>query len=153
MVLGWNSWKIVKKKFYLSSEDKKEWLDFTRNPSKIYPKENDHLKKYEKVSIEKLDLHGFTLDEANKTVKKFIIKSFNKRKRKILVVTGKGLRSKSYENPYSSRELSMLKNSVPEYIRSDSDLINLVSKTSKANLDDGGEGAIYIFLKKNYSKE
>ena len=142
-----------KKKKHLSTKDKKDWLDFTSNPATIHPKESDFLKKHGRKKIEKLDLHGRTLDEANKIVKKFIVKSFNKKKEKILIVTGKGLRSKSYDNPYLSEELSMLKNSVPEYIKGDADLVNLVSRISKANLNHGGEGAIYVFLKKNYVKE
>ena len=135
------------KKNHLTSEDKKEWLDFINNPSTIHPKENDYIKNQEENSIEKLDLHGCTLDDANIVVKKFIIKSYNKGRRKILVVTGKGLRSKSFNNPYISQKLSILKNSIPAYIQSDNDLVNIVNKTSKANLNDGGEGAIYIFLK------
>ena len=142
--------KNREKKFYLSTEDKKEWLDFINSPSSIHPKENDYVKKSEEKILDKLDLHGYTLDEANITVKKFITQSFNKGRKKILVVTGKGLRSKSYNNPYISQDLSMLKNSIPEFINSDTDLAKLVSRTSIANLDDGGEGAIYIFLKKKY---
>ena len=85
--------------------------------------------------------------EANKTVKKFIIESFNNGYKKLLIVTGKGGRSKSRANPYLSEKLSVLKYSVPEYINNDENLINKIRKISQADLKDGGEGAIYIFLK------
>ena len=97
--------------------------------------------------VPKLDLHGFSLIEANKKVKKFIIESFYNGYRKLLIITGKGSRSKSYDNPYFSEKLSVLKYSVPEYIKRDENLNSKISKISKANLDDRGEGAIYIFLK------
>ena len=86
-------------------------------------------------------------------MKKFITDSFNNGYKKLLIVTGKGSRSKSHENPYFSEKLSVLKYSVPEYISNDEDLTNKISKISTADLNDGGEGAIYIFLKKNKFKE
>jgi DNA-nicking Smr family endonuclease len=92
-------------------------------------------------------LHGFSLSEANKAVKRFIIESFDRGYKKILIVTGKGLRSMSYENPYISKNLSILKNSIPEYINNNESLMSKIIKISKANIKDGGDGAIYIFLK------
>ena len=114
----------------------------------INAKKSDFLEKNINTNkVKKLDLHGFSLIEANKIVKKFIIESFNNGCKKILVVTGKGSRSKSYDNPYLSEKLSVLKYAVPEYINNDENLINKISKISQASLKDGGEGAIYIFLK------
>jgi len=92
-------------------------------------------------------LHGYSLLEANKIVEKFVIESFNKEYKKILIITGKGIRSKSYDNPYLSGKLSVLKHSVPEFIKNNEDLSDKIDRISKANLKDGGEGAIYIFLK------
>ena len=89
------------------------------------------------------------MDNANKVVKKFIIESFDKGYNKLLVVTGKGLRSKSYDNPYISENLSVLKNSVPEYIKNNENLNSIISKIIQADQQDGGEGAINIFLKNN----
>ena len=121
---------------------------FTKQIGDISPKEVDLLKKITVTNkVRKLDLHGFSLIEANKTVKKFIIESFNNGYKKLLIVTGKGGRSKSRANPYLSEKLSVLKYSVPEYINNDENLINKIRKISKASLKDGGEGAIYIFLK------
>ena len=112
-------------------------------------KEADLVHKNTKVNkVPRLDLHGFSLEQANKTTKDFITKSFNNGCKKILIVTGKGSRSKSYDNPYLSEKLSTLKYSIPDYINNDESLINKISKISKADLKDGGEGAFYIFLKK-----
>jgi len=94
-----------------------------------------------------LDLHGFSLSDANKIVKKFIIESFNNGYHKLLIVTGKGLRSKFHNNPYFSEKLSVLKYSVPEYIKNNENLTNKIRRISKADLKDGGAGAMYIFLK------
>ena len=116
----------------------------------INPKEVDlPNEKTEINKVQKLDLHGFSLDEANKIVKKFIIESSNRGYKKLLVITGKGLRSKSYSNPYISEKLNVLRNSVPEFIKDDEDLRNKISKVLEADIRDGGEGAIYIFLKNN----
>ncbi len=138
----------MKKKIFVSSKDKKDWIAFTKQMGNIKAKESDFIQENNKVNkINKLDLHGYSLIEANKLVKDFIIKSFNDGYRKILIVTGKGLRSKSHNNPYISHKLSTLKYSVPEYIKNDESLNNKISKIDTASLKDGGEGAIYIFLK------
>ena len=136
------------KKIIASSKDKEDWIAFTKEMGNISVKEADLLKKNTKVNItRKLDLHGFSLDEANKAVKKFINESFNKGYKKLLIVTGKGSRSKSYNNPYLSEKLSMLKYAVPEYIKNDKNLSSKISKITKASTKDGGEGAMYIFIK------
>ena len=145
----------MKKKFVVSSEDKKDWMLFTKQIGNISPKEVDILEKNTEINkVQKLDLHGFSLIEANKIVKKFIIESFNSGCKKLLIVTGKGLRSKSHNNPYLSKKLSVLKYSVPEYIKNDQYLSNKISSISTADIKDGGEGAIYILLKnkKNFTK-
>ena len=128
---------------------------FTKQIGNISPKEVDILEKNTEINkVQKLDLHGFSLIEANKIVKKFVIESFNSGCKKLLIVTGKGLRSKSHNNPYLSKKLSVLKYSVPEYIKNDQYLSNKISSISTADIKDGGEGAIYILLKnkKNFTK-
>ena len=138
----------MKKKYFTTPKDKKDWFSFTKQIDNIGPKESDLLKENIQINkVKKLDLHGYSLNEANKIVKNFIIKSFNNGFKKLLIVTGKGLRSKSYDNPYLSEKLSVLKYSVPEYIKSNENLINKIRKISKADIKDGGEGAFYIFLK------
>ena len=150
MVFSWDITEIVKKKNFISSKDKKDWVAFTKQMGNIKAKESDLLKENIEVSeVKKLDLHGFSLVEANKIVKNFIINSFNSGYKKLLIVTGKGLRSKSHDNPYLSEKLSVLKYSVPEYIKNDENLANKINSVSTAGIKDGGEGAIYIFLKNN----
>ena len=140
----------MKKKYPVSSKDKKDWADFTKQIGNISVKEDDFLEENRQINkVRKLDLHGYSLDDANKAVKKFIIESFDKGYNKLLVVTGKGLRSKSYDNPYISENLSVLKNSVPEYIKNNENLNSIISKIIQADQQDGGEGAFNIFLKNN----
>ena len=138
----------MKKKNFLTSKDKEDWIAFTESMENVSPKESDFLKSNININkVKKLDLHGCSLNEANKIVKKFIITSFNEGYKKLLVITGKGSRSKSYDNPYLSEKLSVLKYSVPEYIKNEENLNNKINRITNADLKDGGEGAIYIFLK------
>jgi len=140
----------VKKKYVVSSKNKKDWIDFTKQIGNINPKESDFFQDGAEINkVRKLDLHGISLSESNKIVKKFVLESFNQGYKKLLIVTGKGLRSKSYDNPYVSEKLSVLRYSVPEFIKNDVNLNNKISRILKADIIDGGEGAIYIFLKNN----
>ena len=141
----------MKKKFTTTSKDKEDWINFTKQIYNPEIKKEDFLYQSKKTTkIPKLDLHGYSLLEANKEVKKFIINSFNKDYRKILIVTGKGTRSKAQENPYISQDMSILKYSVPNYINSDNNLKIKISRISEAELKDGGSGAINVFLKKRF---
>ena len=138
----------MKKKYSVTSKDKKDWDVFTKHMGNISAKESDFLKENVQINkVKKLDLHGSSLVEANERVKNFIIESFNSGYKKLLVITGKGLRSKSSGNPYLSETLSTLKYAVPEYIRNDESLNKKIIRISEADLKEGGEGAIYIFLK------
>ena len=140
----------MKKKSTVSSKDKKEWIDFTKQIGNIHPKEADFSQTNTRINkVRKLDLHGYSISESNKIVKKFIVESFDCGYKKLLIVTGKGSRSKSYDNPYISEKLSVLRYSVPEFIRNDENLDNKINRISTADIKDGGEGAIYIFLKNN----
>ena len=140
----------MKKKYSVTSKDKKDWDVFTKQMGNISVKESDFLKENVQINeVKKLDLHGFSLVEANEKVKNFIIESFNSGKKKILVITGKGLRSKSSGNPYLSETLSTLKYAVPEYVKNNESLNKKIIRISEADLKDGGTGAIYIFLKNN----
>ena len=148
MVSSGNCDQIVKKKYSVPIEDQKAWDDFASKIGDIFPKDDDASKKNINNKVKKLDLHGCSLSEANKVVKKFIIESFDNGYKKLLIITGKGLRSKSQNNPYLSEKLSVLKYSIPEYINSDENLNNKIIRISEADFKDGGKGAIYIFLKK-----
>ena len=148
LVLSRNVKQIVKKKYTVSFKDKKDWINFTEQIDNISAKEADLLQENIQINrVPKLDLHGSSLNEANRKVKGFVNESFNQGYRKLLIITGKGLRSKVDENPYRSRKMNVLKNSVPEFIKNDEDLFDKIIKISKANLKHGGDGAFYIFLK------
>ena len=150
MVLSRDIKQIVKKKYVATFQDKKDWIDFTKQIDNIGVKEADLLQENIQINkVPKLDLHGSSLTVSNKIVKEFIIESFHHGYKKLLLVTGKGLRSKSYNNPYVSEKLNVLRYSVPEFIKNDEDLKNKISKVLEADIKDGGEGAIYIFLKNN----
>ena len=137
----------MKKK--ISDKDQKDWNLFINNKEKLVNKDFSSQEVENKKEItKKIDLHGFSLEEANKFVEKFILDSFNKNVNKIIVITGKGLRSKNSENPYVSEDLSILKNSVPEFVRSSSNLMKIIKHIKDASVEDGGEGAFYIYLKK-----
>ena len=137
----------MKKKSFLTSKDKKDWFEFTKQPTKIHDKDYFFEKKNIIIKTRKLDLHGYTLDQANQKVKKFIEESFQEKVKKLVIVTGKGSRSKVENDPYKSKKMNILKYSIPEYIKNNIELNNKISKISTADLKDGGEGALYIFLK------
>ena len=138
----------MKKKYTVSKKDKKDWNAFIKKKERVYDKDiNLSDNSLVTNEIRKLDLHGFSLNDANKIVRKFIIDSSNIGCKKVLIITGKGLRSKVYNNPYLSEKMNVLKNSIPEFIMNDKDLSSLIIKTSKADKKHGGDGAFYIFLK------
>ena len=129
----------------ISNKDKKDWQNFISNKEKLSNK--DLYLSGNKIKKKTIDLHGFSLENANNFIEKFIIECFKKNINKIIVITGKGLRSKSIENPYISKDLSILKHSVPNYIKSKSNLMKMIIKIEEAKIEDGGQGAFYIFLK------
>ena len=131
----------------ISEKDKKDWQKFIDGKEKLKNKDIN----YNKVNIQKnlsIDLHGYSLSEANEKIKKVIINSYNSNVKKILVVTGKGLHSQNEKDPYVSKDLSILKYSVPNFIEKNMELKNLITEMKEASLEDGGSGAFYIYLKK-----
>jgi|TARA_B100000767_G_scaffold227506_1_gene217502 DNA-nicking Smr family endonuclease len=135
----------LKKK--ISNKDKEDWKNFLKSKEKIPNKDLINKKNIRQEKIKKIDLHGYTIEEANKNVEQFIQKSFDECITKIIVITGKGLRSKNIKNPYLSKDLSILKYSVPEYIENNKDLTKYIIETADAKIEDGGSGAFYIYLK------
>ena len=133
----------------ITPEDIKTWRKFTSSKETIENK--DYYLDQKKASIQKIrkvDLHGLSLDEANKKIEILIDKYFMEGVEKIIIITGKGSRSKTSNNPYVSKDLSILKNSVPEFIKSNSDLMKKIKSIKEAKIEDGGSGAFDIFLKK-----
>ena len=135
----------MKKK--ITDKDKKDWENFILNKQKIFDKDSSLKNTINNKKSNFIDLHGFSLENANKTIEKFINNSYEEGVKKITVVTGKGKRSKVEDNPYLSKELSILKNSVPEFIRSNQNLMKKIKGIFEANIDDGSSGAFYIYLK------
>ena len=131
----------------LSPEDKKNWEDYIKNPSDIFDKDKTNSVDNEKKSRFRFDLHGFTLDQANKKVKEIILSCTEKKYKEILFITGKGKHSTNDKDIYTSKDLGRLKYSVPEFINSDQELRALIVSIQDAKIKDGGEGAIIIKLK------
>ena len=131
----------------ISDKDKKDWEKFLSDDEKL-PNKDLELNEKKISKTKRIDLHGFSLDDANKTIKKFIDNSFNEGVSKIIVVTGKGLHSNVENDPYVSKDLSILKYSVPEYIQNNSELMRKIIHIKDAEIKDGGTGAFYVILKK-----
>ena len=131
----------------ISDKDKKDWENFISKNEALPNKDKDN--KKEKINkIESIDLHGYSLDDANLEIRDFITKSYKSGINKIIVVTGKGLHSEHDKDPYVSKKLGILKHSVPEYIKNNFELMKIINFMEKAKIEDGGEGAFYIYLKK-----
>jgi len=131
----------------ISDKDKKDWAEFLSKNEKL-PNKDLKLNKKKGNKIKNIDLHGYTIEDANKAISNFIGNSYENGVSKIIVVTGKGLHSNIDKNPYVSKDLSILKYSVPEFIVNNVDLMKKIIEIKDANIQDGGSGAFYIFLKK-----
>ena len=150
MVLVWNYQSVIKKKDH-SQEDKKVWENYIKDPSDIYDKEGNNRKILTHNKRFKFDLHGFSLDEANKKVKVTIIHCSENKYKEILFITGKGNHSTNEKDIYVSKDLGKLKFSVPEYINNNENLMRVINDIKDATIEDGGSGAFYVLLKKKRS--
>ena len=131
----------------ISKKDKKIWEEFLSNDQKLPDKDNFQ-SEIKSKKTRSLDLHGQTLDEANRIIENFIIKSYEDKVHKLIIVTGKGLHSNNEKDPYVSKDLGILKYSIPNFLKNNDELMELISNISEASIEDGGSGAFYIFLKK-----
>ena len=131
----------------ISEKDKQDWENFLSKKEKLQNKDIN-LKKNHRQKVRSIDLHGYTLDQANQKISDFISQSYIAGINKLIVVTGKGLHSENEKNPYVSKDLSILKYSVPEYIKNNKNLMNKIYDFGEAKIEDGGSGAFYIYLKK-----
>ena len=130
----------------ISKKDKKDWETFLSSNEKL-PNKDLKLKKHSSIKTRSIDLHGHTLDDANKVINDFIENCYEEKVNKIIVVTGKGLHSKNEKDPYVSKDLSILKYSVTEFIKNNFDLMKKILEIKDAEIEDGGSGAFYIYLK------
>ena len=135
----------------ITDKDKKDWEDFLAKKEKLPNKDFNKINKRTSRTVS-IDLHGYSLDEANLKIENFIIESFNEGVSKLIVVTGKGLHSQNDKDPYVSKKLGILKYSVPEFIKNNNDLTNKILEIKDAEIEDGGAGALYIYLKKKVIK-
>ena len=132
----------------ISEKDKKDWENFLSKKEKL-PNKDLKVKSNSSPKVRSIDLHGFTLEQANSEVKNFINKSLDQNVNKLIVVTGKGIHSEVEKDPYISKDLSILKFSVPEFIKNNKDLMKNIIEIKEADILDGGSGAFYIYLKKS----
>jgi len=132
----------------ISEKDKKDWETFLSNNEKLSNKDSRLQEKKISLKIRSIDLHGYTLDRANQLIYDFINNCYQDNISKIIVVTGKGLHSQNEKNPYVSKDLSILKYSIPEFIENNIDLMKMIIEIKDAKDKDGGSGAFYIYLKK-----
>ena len=137
---------MIKKK-YLDQDDKRAWEEYIKNPSDIYDKDKNYFKENQRKERFKYDLHGYTLEDANKKVKEIILSCKENKYKEILLITGKGLHSTNDKDTYVSKNLGTLRYSVPDFIRSNEELNNFIISINEADIKDGGEGALLIKLK------
>tara|TARA_A100001011_G_C14283817_1_gene832737 strand:- start:38 stop:460 length:423 start_codon:yes stop_codon:yes gene_type:complete len=136
---------LIKK---LSDKDKRDWESFIKSNDKIYNKDSSNeTNPKRKISTKTIDLHGYSLENANKTINEYIKDCFSQNIKRLIVITGKGLRSNTKNDPYVSKDLSILKHSVPEFIKSNMDLMKLIKEIKSADIEEGGKGALIIYLK------
>ncbi len=133
----------------ISDKDKKDWENFLLSKEKL-PNKDYNFYKEKKQKIRSLDLHGYSLQEANLEIENFIQQSYQDKVNKIIVVTGKGLHSQNENDPYASKDLSILKYSVPYFIKNNNELMKIINEIDNAKIEDGGSGAFYIYLKKKF---
>ena len=135
----------------ISDKDKQDWDDFLSNDEKLPNKDlNDKVRKRKKINT--FDLHGYSLEEANNKINNLIHEAYMNDVSKLIIVTGKGIHSDNEKDPYVSKDLGILKYSVPDYIKRDGQLMSMINKIEDAKIEDGGSGAFYIFLKKKIIK-
>ena len=137
---------MIKKKD-LDQDDKKAWEEYIKNPSDIYDKDKNYSKENRRKERFKYDLHGYTLEDANRKVREIILSCKENNYKEILLITGKGIHSKNEEDIYVSKNLGTLRYSVPAFIKYDEELNNLIISINEAEIKDGGAGAILIKLK------
>jgi DNA-nicking Smr family endonuclease len=131
----------------ITEKDKKDWENFLSKKEKL-PNKDIKIDKKITFKTRSIDLHGYSLEEANKSIENFIVTSYQEKINKLIVVTGKGIHSQNEKDPYVSKDLSILKYSVPEFISNNKNLMKIIYEMKDAKIEDGGSGAFYIFLKK-----
>ena len=130
----------------ISDKDKKDWQNFLSSSEKLVDKDNNFKKDNNKKTFT-FDFHGFSLEDANKKINELIYYAYDQKIKQLTIVTGKGLHSDNLKDPYVSKDFGILKHSIPNYVKKNKDLMNMISDIREAKIEDGGDGAFYIFLK------
>ncbi len=133
----------------ISEKDKRDWENFITNKDKVENKDNLSKQKTSFKDHMEIDLHGYSLEEANIKIFKFINYCYEKNIKSINIITGKGLRSKNIKDPYSSSDLGMLKNSVPDFIKNNPDLMSKIKSINFDEVASKNKGNFNIYLKNN----
>tara|TARA_A100001011_G_scaffold121392_1_gene128155 strand:- start:1143 stop:1556 length:414 start_codon:yes stop_codon:yes gene_type:complete len=131
----------------ISDKDKKDWNSFVNSNEKL-PNKDIKFKQKKTSTIKSIDLHGYTLEQANRAIEEFINRAYSDNISTLVVVTGKGLHSDNEKDPYVSKDLGILKHSVPEFIKNNKEIMKKIIDIKEADIKDGGSGAFYINLKK-----
>ena len=131
----------------ISDKDIKAWDDFINSKEKIFNKDQQSSRKISTFKEETIDLHGYTLEDANIKIENFILSCFEKGVIKINIITGKGSRSKNLDDPYQSKDLSILKYSVPNYIKENPNLMTKILKLDFSSVENPSKGNFDIILK------
>ena len=131
----------------ISDKDKKAWQNFLSSSEKLVDKDNNFKKDNNKKTFT-FDFHGFSLEDANKKINELIYYAYDQKIKQLTIVTGKGLHSDNLKDPYVSKDFGILKHSIPNYVKKNIDLMNMISDIKEAKIEDGGDGAFYIYLKK-----
>ena len=131
----------------ISDKDKKDWQNFLSSNEKLVDKDNNFKKDNNKKTFT-FDFHGFSLEDANKKINELIYYAYDQKIKQLTIVTGKGLHSDNLKDPYVSKDFGILKHSIPNYVKKNIDLMNMISDIKEAKIEDGGDGAFYIYLKK-----
>lgn len=131
----------------ISEKDKKDWQNFLLKKEKL-PNKDINFSKKKQEKVKSLDLHGYSLEDANNKIEDFIKQSYLEKVSKLIIITGKGLHSQNESDPYISKDLSILKYSVPHFIKNNFELMKLINNFDEATIEDGGSGAFYIYIKK-----
>ena len=137
--------------YKISDKDKKDWENFLSSNENL-PNKDKLITKKKIKETDTYDLHGYTLESANKRIRDLIHNSYEKGIKKLIIITGKGLHSENKKNPYVSKDFGLLRYSVPEYIKKDKELMKIIVNIQDAEEEDGGKGAFYIYLKKRFIK-
>ena len=133
----------------ITDKDKRAWEAFVNSKEKVQDKDQQNVKKNFFNDEKEIDLHGYTLANANIEIEKFILECFAKGITRINIITGKGSRSKNKEDPYQSKDLSILKYSVPNFIKENQNLMSKILKIELEAVESPTRGNFNIFLKKS----